>query len=439
MKKNLLITGGSGFVGESTRRQIGNLCAGTSGSVTPQPIISSGSVDFSATPRSGDAPLRVTFSVRTTGDASNRYSIEFGDGNGDSLTPSRSVSHTYTTPGTYTVKLMQNYPCPSISGVGDFACPAVMVDVSSLTITVRGTTQKPEDDISNPPEVPTEQVVLFNENNIYSPTPIMVGSATHLYFGGWLKDGQVNDNIYRAVCNSSGKSCGSIQTVIDAASHGFEHLNDPSVVRIAGNNTNGGRDYFIMYMTGVLKGEDGFVPTNNDIYYSTSWADDGVNWSKPTKVVEDHWLPSATLNSAGEVELFANDNGIHGNVTRLNMGKSGVERRTTARVDYGKISGTDTLYSNAYVQYMPSQRQYYILAERMNAPSAIDAFVSSNGVTWELSMGQIITLESGQERVGTPAFHPNNTNLIYFASTGRNDSMGYKIRYAEPMDRPFSN
>ena len=284
---------------------------------------------------------------------------------------------------------------------------------------------------------PAKQEVLINRRNVYSPDPVVVGNKTYLYFGGWTSSSQVHDNIYRATCNADGKSCGSIQVVIDSAKNGFAHLNDPSIVRIAGNKDNGGRDYFIMYMTGVIAGKDGFVPTNNDIYYATSWADDGVNWSKPAKLLEDHWLPSATFNGAGEVVLFANDNGIHGNVVRINLGKGGAAPGTKTRVTYGSSKQADSIYSNVAVQFVPSKKMYYILAERMNDPKGIDAFTSSNGSSWNLITPLVVTPVDDQVRAGTPAFHPNDHQLIYFGSTAQKDYMGHKIRVLRVTKSPF--
>ncbi len=65
--------------------------------VTPPPP----DADFDATPRAGDAPLDVVFTDLTTGDVSS-WSWDFGDGGASSA---QHPSHTYETPGTYTVSL----------------------------------------------------------------------------------------------------------------------------------------------------------------------------------------------------------------------------------------------------------------------------------------------------------------------------------------------
>ncbi|MCK5941744.1 MAG: PKD domain-containing protein, partial [Planctomycetes bacterium] len=57
--------------------------------------------DFTATPSSGPASLAVTFTDTSTGDPTS-WAWDFGDGN---TSTTQSPSHTYTTPGIYTVAL----------------------------------------------------------------------------------------------------------------------------------------------------------------------------------------------------------------------------------------------------------------------------------------------------------------------------------------------
>jgi PKD repeat protein len=63
----------------------------------PEPPIA----DFTATPTSGTAPLPVTFSDASTGEPTG-WSWDFGDG---ATSTDRNPTHTYTTPGVYTVSL----------------------------------------------------------------------------------------------------------------------------------------------------------------------------------------------------------------------------------------------------------------------------------------------------------------------------------------------
>jgi len=64
-------------------------------------VVTLGKVRFSATPTSGPSPLKVQFSSNPTSDIDS-WSWDFGDGSyGSGMNP----LHTYTTSGTYTVKL----------------------------------------------------------------------------------------------------------------------------------------------------------------------------------------------------------------------------------------------------------------------------------------------------------------------------------------------
>jgi PKD repeat protein len=63
--------------------------------------------DFSATPTEGNAPLHVAFSDQSTGDSAE-WAWDFGDGGSSS---EQNPSHTYTTPGSYTVAL-------TVTGIG---------------------------------------------------------------------------------------------------------------------------------------------------------------------------------------------------------------------------------------------------------------------------------------------------------------------------------
>jgi hypothetical protein len=92
---------------------------------------------FSATPTSGAAPLNVSFSAGNLRPSST-YSINFGDSTNTTLTLggcagitaiqggqggiicSSSVAHTYTSTGTYTATLLQQWVCLA----GQTECPA---------------------------------------------------------------------------------------------------------------------------------------------------------------------------------------------------------------------------------------------------------------------------------------------------------------------------
>ena len=85
----LTVTDASGAVSSRTR----------SNYVSAQPLIAG----FSASPTSGTAPLAVAFADTSTGDATT-WAWDF-DNNGTVDSTARNPSHTYSTPGTYTVSL----------------------------------------------------------------------------------------------------------------------------------------------------------------------------------------------------------------------------------------------------------------------------------------------------------------------------------------------
>ncbi|MBI1741749.1 PKD domain-containing protein [Candidatus Acetothermia bacterium] len=92
---------GSGGEGSETKVNLINIT--TSSTLPPA---SPPSVDFTASPTSGTAPLTVTFTNRTTGQV-NSFSWDFG--NGDTSTATNPV-YTYRIAGTYTVKLTARGP-----------------------------------------------------------------------------------------------------------------------------------------------------------------------------------------------------------------------------------------------------------------------------------------------------------------------------------------
>lgn len=275
--------------------------------------------------------------------------------------------------------------------------------------------------------ITADRTKVVDGHNLYSADLVIDGGETWMYFGGWLSEGQVHDNIYRAECTADGTICSNIQPVILAEANGFNHLNDPSIIKMPG-------DYYIMYMTGVKLGEDGLTASKNHLYFSTSWVGDGVTWSKPQLLIENHWLPSAVFEENGEVSVYANDNIRHGKVVRMNMGLSGVGFIESQRVDYGT---EDTDFNN--VEVVRNTDGYVIAAERPTFPgSEIDLFVSEDGLHWERTQKGVITAATGENRVGTPTFHPTDANSIFFGSTARSDSTGFKI-YNEDISQKVSS
>ena len=107
------------------------------GSGTPPP-----SASFTASPTSGAAPLAVKFNIQGSFSV---YGIDFGDGetiNGAIMDADCSVAgrctgtHTYTSPGTYTAKLLRTtYACQTSSYPSTPGCPT-QTTIGTVTITV---------------------------------------------------------------------------------------------------------------------------------------------------------------------------------------------------------------------------------------------------------------------------------------------------------------
>lgn len=162
-----------GIVGPQTRAAFARRCGGGGG----------GNVNFSATPTSGGTPLSVTFSAAPGGNVGNQYSVDFGDTTSSQLTfppcsiggtCTGNVTHTYTSSGTYTAKLLQTtYACQTNSYPSTPACPT-QTTVGTATITVGGYKQDPCDawypgcdGTSGAPSI----------NGLDSPTSLSVGQT----------------------------------------------------------------------------------------------------------------------------------------------------------------------------------------------------------------------------------------------------------------------
>ena len=272
--------------------------------------------------------------------------------------------------------------------------------------------------------------VIIDGHNVYSPALVMQDSKLKMYFGGWDRAGDTEDGIYRADCAHPHMPCNNIKKVVDPSSNALrstlQQVNDPSIVLHPSGR------YYIMYMTGVRRGrpEDGFDPKNNRIYYSTSWASDGANWSAPQELIAGAWLPSATVNKNGEIVLFANSN-INGTVVMYNLGKSGVTVKPPVRIRTNNFIN----YLNVDVLFRPNLAQgglYQILAERFpraGQPNQIDYLTSTDGINWSIGREGVVRPSAGEMSVNTPAPHPQTHGWLYYGSTNRTDSTAYQIFY----------
>ena len=150
------------------------------------------------------------------------------------------------------------------------------------------------------------QTIVLDQQNVYSPEMQFVDGDLKMFYGGWKDNGQLHDAIYRADCPIVGEVCNFEQKVIDPVDYAdIHHLNDPSII-FRSSVGDPGDGYFIMYLTGLREGflDDGELTVDDhSIYYSTSWANDGLNWSDPVELIQGRWLPTATVKN-DEVYLY---------------------------------------------------------------------------------------------------------------------------------------
>jgi PKD repeat protein len=111
------------------------------------------SAGFIGSPTSGDAPLTVQFTSRSSG--ANSYSWSFGDGG---TSPSQNPRHTYRTPGIYSVSLEARDACSgTVNSVSMNNFVTVTTSATTLSVT------------SNPPGA-----IVFIDNVIKGRTPLTI-------------------------------------------------------------------------------------------------------------------------------------------------------------------------------------------------------------------------------------------------------------------------
>ena len=118
-------TNSAGTTSKTLRINVGTQNSGTSTTVP----------NISATPTSGTAPLAVTFSVlNSRGTANNGiyYTITFGDGQAGGFPRSApfTLSHTYTSPGTYAATITEMTQCSSWECIG----PSSVIQTVSIAV-----------------------------------------------------------------------------------------------------------------------------------------------------------------------------------------------------------------------------------------------------------------------------------------------------------------
>ena len=279
-----------------------------------------------------------------------------------------------------------------------------------------------------PPTVGTESLAtadelqLTNEWAVYSPSTIWQGGQFVLYYGGWgaeqlaaFNQGTFPcDAIYRSVCSDTA-SCPNGQRVIHASMWGFvdaqgntiSELNDPSIIEMPGG-------YYIMYMTGLdlpwtpnapIANDQ---PQNNHIYFATSW--DGVTWSQPSRLLDDQWLPSATIAPSSEVYVYSTSN-VNGLSYVTDMGASGVGPQWQAVMSTTDAAGNPRTYMNLHVQWVESIHAYQMVAQRPDLND--DYLYSFDGIHFIEQFAGIV-----ESNAGHPAALPQDFCQIYHGNNG---------------------
>lgn len=292
--------------------------------------------------------------------------------------------------------------------------------------------------------------------NVYSPFLLLQPSCLpgqctplnhlYMYLGGWLAAGQTNDAIYRIECSQTGDQCFSSAIRVLDPSPEFTHLNDPTIVLMDGPSP-----FYIMYMTGVplpytgvetvIDSKGRSIPGGrNRIFYSTSFANDGVNWSRPQPL-----FPSATANPADD---FSNDNALcwlpsvtkrgpevflwcnaelNGQILVFSLGTSGTAPK------YLGTASPPIGYNNVNVTWRSETNLFEILGQSYGTSPRIDYLESADGLSWNLAFAGAANIDtsSGQVQIGTPAAHPHTASKLYFRQTTNSNSTDNKIYFSQ--------
>lgn len=286
-------------------------------------------------------------------------------------------------------------------------------------------------------QYPTERQLTFDNpnlriNNVYAPRLIyqtINGQQTLvMYFGGWYQTNpsvSPTDAIYRAVCTAP-DSCGTPQKVIDPQVSGLGSaglLNNPTIVEIQAN----GQDILVMYMVGVASDQIGAGKSapNNKIYYSTSFASDGVNWSTPALLIQNAWLPSATLDSRKHVLLYVNSNGSDTSLPFQFVYDLGTSGNTYISAKPVTNPG-GVAYVNSFVAYRsPPTNLFQIVSEHYYNPQ-VDYLSSVDGLSWTIMALNILPNATTLAGSLTPSTHPGTSCWVYF---GKNTAFQHSNIY----------
>lgn len=250
-----------------------------------------------------------------------------------------------------------------------------------------------------------------DEENVYSPAVVEFNRDRYVFFGGWHVHGQTHDSIYVARCLDPERKCDPEVVALDSEKLGFEHLNDPVVVRTAAGN-------WLMYMTGVKEHENGLIADRNHVYWSVSG--DLKGWTKPVEIASDIWLPAAVVSSSGNILLYGNGN-ASGSIVVYTLAEDGIEILSR------QIANLPKFYSNLDIRRIGSTGAYQMLAETPGPSNQIDLLSSYGGLNWSIERAAVIKPHVGKNHVRTPAFDVIDENTIYYGETYNNNATDNKI------------
>jgi hypothetical protein len=256
----------------------------------------------------------------------------------------------------------------------------------------------------------SQDYAAVDEDNVYSPSVVEFNNERYVFFGGWHIHGQTHDSIYYARCSNPERKCDPEVVALDSEKLGFEHLNDPVVMRTAAGQ-------WLMYMTGVRKHENGLVASHNHVYLSIS--NDFKDWTKPVDIASDIWLPAAVVSN-GNILLYGNAN-ASGGIIVYTLAKDAVTILSRQVVSLPRF------YSNLDVRRVASNGTYQMVAETPGLSNQIDLLSSNDGLEWSIERAAVIRPHAGKNHVRTPAFDVTSPNTIYYGETDNIHSTDNKI------------
>lgn len=248
--------------------------------------------------------------------------------------------------------------------------------------------------------------------DIYSPEIVQFRFRYRMYFGGWYESCRLQDAIYVASYSSFSGTATNVRPVITPEAAGFLALNDPGIAKLYDPTTQ--RNFLLMYMTGIKDG-DVFEITNNKIYTSTSWADDGINWSVPQLLLDGWWAPGVAQHPHTEhVWLWANST-VTGEFRAFEFAEDGVSLLNS----YSMILTPGANYDNADARWDEGLGGWDIVAENINRPNRpIERLFSPDGILW-ITVEENFILNEGLDYIAiTPAWGPRGVILYGHYWTG---------------------